>query len=528
MVVRGVQVAEPPATPARRRQHGLGALAGLLAGALGLGTAELLSGLLAQPLTPVLGVGQAVVEAVPGDVARRAIEVLGTADKPVLVTAVTIGALVMAALTGVLTARHRGLGLLAAAALAGLGVLAVASRPELGTYGLVPALVGGLVAVLVLPVLVDALAPWPTAGASRPPPRSPSGGPARRDVLRVVTVTGGLALAATGVGRWLGARRTRVEAARAALPLPTDGVVVPAGAQLAVPGISPWATPVQSFYRIDTALSPPLVDAAGWRLRVHGMVEREVELDLADLTARPPVQAWITLNCVSNEVGGDLIGNARWTGVRIADLLRQAGVRPGADAVLSTSADGFTVGTPVEALTDGRDALLAYAMDGQPLPVEHGFPVRMIVPGLYGFVSATKWVVDLEVTRFADISAYWTSRGWSAQAPVKTASRIDVPRDGSRLAPGRVAVAGVAWAQHRGIRTVQVRVDGGPWRAARLGGVPGDDTWRQWVWEWDATPGTHLLQVRATDGTGAAQTDQEAPPAPDGATGLHSVEVDVG
>jgi DMSO/TMAO reductase YedYZ molybdopterin-dependent catalytic subunit len=203
-------------------------------------------------------------------------------------------------------------------------------------------------------------------------------------------------------------------------------------------------------------------------------------------------------------------------------------VSPEADAVKSTSADDMTIGTPLAALTDdGRDALLAVAMNGEPLPLEHGFPVRMVTPGLYGYVSATKWLVDLEVTRFQDFDAYWTPRGYAERAPIKTSSRIDVPRSFARVSPGPTPVAGVAWSQDRGIETVEVRVDGGPWQRARLAAEDNVDTWRQWVWQWDATPGNHRIEVRATDSTGYTQTSDRAPIAPDGSTGWHSVNVTV-
>ncbi len=289
----------------------------------------------------------------------------------------------------------------------------------------------------------------------------------------------------------------------------------------------PFRVPNGDFYRIDTALVVPSVRAADWRLRIHGMVQREVELDFAGLLAQPLVERDVTLCCVSNEVGGDLVGNARWLGLPIGPLLAQAGPAAEADMVLSTSADGWTASTPLDVLTDGRDALLAVGMNGEPLPIEHGFPVRMVVPGLYGYVSATKWVVDLEVTRFDRAQAYWTPRGWSARGPVKTQSRIDVPGDGARVRAGRVAVAGVAWAQSRGIRAVEVRVDEGPWAPARLGAEASVDTWRQWVFAWDAAPGRHTLQVRATDRRGDVQTGDQAPPTPDGATGWHTIEVTV-
>lgn len=308
---------------------------------------------------------------------------------------------------------------------------------------------------------------------------------------------------------------------------------VPAGAQLRVPGISPFLTPNRDFYRVDTALVVPRVDADTWRLTLHGEgVARPLTLSLRELLARPLVEHDITLTCVSNEVGGPYAGNARWLGVRLADLLREAGVEPPsrggpADQLVARSVDGMTLGTPVEAVMDGREALLAVGMNGEPLPFAHGFPVRMVVPGLYGYVSACKWLSELRLTTFAAYDAYWVRRSWAARGPVKTQSRIDTPRPFAEPTEGRVAVAGVAWAQHRGIAAVQVRVDGGPWREARLADADGADTWRQWVWQWEATPGSHTLEVRATDGTGAVQTGERAGTVPDGATGWHSVVVRV-
>jgi hypothetical protein len=280
--------------------------------------------------------------------------------------------------------------------------------------------------------------------------------------------------------------------------------------------------PAWSFYRIDTAVVVPTIEPSDWSLRIHGMVERELTLTYDDLVSRQLTEAWVTLCCVSNPVGGDLIGNAWWSGVRVADLLREAGVRAGADAVKQTSKDGWTCGTPLAAMTDDRNAMLAIAMNGEPLPVEHGFPVRMVVPGLYGYVSATKWVVDLEVTRYADFKAYWTERGWSAMGPVRTESRIDVPRNGRAIA-GTVKVAGCAWAQHTGIAKVEIRLDGGPWVEARLGRVPSDDTWVQWDAEVQADPGIHTVSVRATDKSGYTQTGERRDVVPDGATGWDTI-----
>jgi DMSO/TMAO reductase YedYZ molybdopterin-dependent catalytic subunit len=305
-------------------------------------------------------------------------------------------------------------------------------------------------------------------------------------------------------------------------------VIFPADAQVGVKGVTPYVIDNASFYRIDTALVVPRLDTAGWSLKVHGMVDREVTIDWATLLTKPMQDALVTLMCVSNEVGGELTGNAIWTGWPVRELLAMAGPKPGADMVLSTSSDGWTAGTPLSVLTDDRNALLAIAMNGKPLPFEHGFPVRLVVPGLYGYVSATKWVTDLKVTTFADDQGYWTPRGWSARGPVKTESRIDVPRPGDRVTAGKVAVAGIAWAQHRGIKAVEVRVDDGEWKPARLAAEPTVDSWRQWVLEWQAVKGNHTITVRATDAEGVVQTEAQAPPAPDGATGWHTITVNVG
>jgi DMSO/TMAO reductase YedYZ molybdopterin-dependent catalytic subunit len=296
---------------------------------------------------------------------------------------------------------------------------------------------------------------------------------------------------------------------------------------LNVPGISPFVTPNSQFYRVDTALVLPEVDPGTWQLRIHGMVDREITVTFDDLLRRPLTEDYITLCCVSNPVSGPYIGNAKWLGASLSSLLRQAGIKSGATQLLCTSADGFTSGTPVQVVMDGRDALVAVAMNGAPLPVEHGFPARLVVPGLYGYVSACKWVTDIEVTTFQAAQGYWVPRGWSQLGPIKTESRIDVPSSGQQVKAGRVAVAGVAWAQHKGVEAVEVQVDNGPWHEATLATVPGIDTWRQWVWQWDATPGNHTLQARATDKTGYTQTSVQAQEVPNGASGypLNNVTV---
>jgi DMSO/TMAO reductase YedYZ molybdopterin-dependent catalytic subunit len=357
----------------------------------------------------------------------------------------------------------------------------------------------------------------------------PSRRPARRQFLAVSGIAAATAAVAGLAGRELITRKN-VSQARAAIRFPRPAVPappLPPGSDLGIPGLSSFITPDSSFYRVDTAILLPQVDPANWQLRIHGMVQREMTLTFDELLRRPLIEDYVTLTCVSNPVGGPFVGNAKWLGASLAGLIRQSRPLAGASQLLCTSVDGFTSGTPLQVVLDGRDALLAVAMNGEALPVAHGFPARMVVPGLYGYVSATKWVTDIEITTFAAANAYWVQRGWSQQAPIKTESRIDVPAGGATLAAGRTPVAGVAWAQHKGVAAVEVRVDGGPWQEARLAAVPDIDTWRQWVWEWQATPGNHLLEARATDATGYTQTAVTAPPPPNGASGYPSAAVTV-
>ena len=376
----------------------------------------------------------------------------------------------------------------------------------------------------------DARGPGGSAG---PPPDTwtyrPPTGPARRRFL----VASGLAVGATAVtalaGRELNARQS-VTQARSTIRLPKaaePAPPLPAGVDLKIPGLSSFVTPNSSFYRVDTAIVLPQVDPKTWTLRIHGLVDREVSITFDQLLRRPLVEHYLTMTCVSDPVSGPYIGNAKWLGASLADLIRSARPQAGASQLLCTSTDGFTSGTPIEVVLDGREALLAVGMNGSALPVEHGFPARMVVPGLYGYVSGTKWVTDIKVTTYQAETAYWAQRGWSPEATIKTESRIDVPLDGTARKPGRTPVAGVAWAQHRGISAVEVRVDGGPWHQATLATVPGIDTWRQWVWYWDATPGHHTLEARATDGTGHTQTVTPAPPEPNGASGYPTATITI-
>lgn len=346
-------------------------------------------------------------------------------------------------------------------------------------------------------------------------------------------LTGIVAASAVVVGlgaRALNATTASIRQIRDALrlPSPRTTVPVPQGAELDIDGISPLFTPNADFYRVDTALSVPTVDPNTWRLVVDGMVDKRVELSFDDLIALGLDEYVITLTCVSNEVGGDLVGNARWLGVPVRTVLAAAGVQSGADMVLSRSVDGFTASTPLESLTDpGVDAIFAVAMNGEPLPLEHGFPVRMVVPGLYGYVSATKWVEELKVTTFAADTAYWTPRGYSERAPIKFSSRVDTPKIGKPVAAGKVPIAGMAWAQGVGISAVEVSIDNGEWQRATLSSPINKDTWVQWMLEWDATPGSHYIAVRAINAAGELQIEESAPIAPDGSSGWQRTLVTV-
>jgi DMSO/TMAO reductase YedYZ molybdopterin-dependent catalytic subunit len=499
---------------------------GLLAGFCALAAAELVAGA-TDGVSPVVSVGDAVIDRVPDSLRDLAIDVFGGADKAALIVGILVVLALLAAAVGRLTVRRPGW---AAAAIAGLGVVGVvAARGDGTTLSFArdagPSIAGAAVGIAVL-------------RAGRRQPEGPLDATVaadarlldRRRFLVFVGAVGAVAASAGAAGRYLQGQ-AGAAASRAAVRLPRPRRPLPpvaAGTDLGIEGVAPFVTPNGDFYRIDTALLVPQVRTEGWTLRVHGMVDRELELTFDDLLARDLVEADVTLACVSNEVGGDLVGNARWLGARLDDLLREAGVQRGATQVVPRSADGFAAGFPTEVALDGRAALVAVGMNGEPLPLRHGFPARLVVPGLYGYVSATKWLTEIELTRFDDFDSYWVRRGWAKEAPIKTQSRIDTPRSGASLRPGRVPVAGVAWAQTRGIRAVEVRVDDGAWQPARLAAGAGDDTWRQWVYEWDADEGDHTLAVRATDGDGETQTGEREAPIPSGATGWHTVDVSVG
>jgi DMSO/TMAO reductase YedYZ molybdopterin-dependent catalytic subunit len=576
------------------------AMAGVLAGGVALGIAQLVAGLTGSTSSPVVAVGELSIDFTPPAVKDFAITAFGSHDKLALVTGILVILAIFAAAIGVLAARRLAWGMIGLGVFVLVGIIAALTRPNSSGGDALPTLVGGIVAAFALrrltavaaeavpaaparpaagtadpaqlpqagpadapdtgaspaagpaagdrppaagrPATADEWRPWrPGSGtpASRPSagqapravglPPIPDPHPRRSFIGNSLLVAGAAAIA--GYGGDLLSERGSVAAARRTLRIPRATVPappLPAGSDLRIPGLSSFITPNSAFYRVDTAIVLPEVAPSTWQLRIHGMVAKEITLNFEELIKRPLIEDYVTLTCVSNPVAGPYVGNAKWLGASVRALLQQAGIKSGATQLLCTSTDGFTSGTPVDVTMDGRDSMLAVAMNGTVLPVEHGFPVRMVVPGLYGYVSACKWITDIEVTTFENATAYWADRGWDPQAPIKTESRIDVPSGNNELKSGKQTIAGVAWAQHKGIEAVEVRIDRGAWRPARLAAVPDLDTWRQWVYDgWDATPGVHLIEARATDKTGYTQTSLQEQPEPNGASGYPAVQVQV-
>ena len=497
-------------------------LAGIAAAAVALGATQLLAVPFGSQADARTAVGSAVIDLTPGPVKEWAIQIFGMADKLFLSVIVIAVIAAIAAITARWETRRAPVGSIAIVAAGVVGCAAVLSRAGATAADLVPTIVGTVCGVAVLRLL--------TSGRLKDEPDDDGAGDTVDRGRRLSLVS--LGFLAVGVlsgaaGAVLTRRLSSVAGDRAAFALPRVAVPaapVPPTVQPKSVALPSFITSNADFYRIDTALSVPQLSRSDWRLKIHGMVDREVTYGFEDLQGFEVVEKLVTLTCVSNPVGGDLISNATWTGYRVRDLLARAGNHHDADMVLSTSIDGFTAGTPVDVLTDERDALLAIGMNGEPLPTQHGYPARLVVPGLYGYVSATKWVVDLELTRFDRAEAYWTRLGWSARGPIKSESRIDVPRSGQDIAGGPVTFGGVAWAQNRGVRAVEVRIDDGDWQPAQLGASYSNDTWRLWSFPWQAgDAGMHTITVRATDNTGAVQTSEQASPVPDGATGWHTV-----
>ncbi|MFJ7244393.1 molybdopterin-dependent oxidoreductase [Kitasatospora sp. NPDC098652] len=527
--------------PPRERllRAGAEAATGWAAAAAALGAGELVAALTGPDTAPVIAVGSAAIDLTPTPLKEYAIRTFGTDDKPVLLGGIYLTMALLAALAGLLAARRPTLGAGAFAAFGLLGAWAALSRPEAATGDALPALTAGVTGTATILVLARMLRAATTAARPQAPAGTPQSGeeaaePTGTTRRAVLTATGGAIAfgALTGIGgRTLSDRRYDIGAARDAVRIPPAAQPLPplpAALHPNIPGLSPFTTPNADFYRVDTALTLPRIDPRRWALRIRGMVDHPLLLSFDDLLHEPLEELDHTLSCVSNEVGGPYVGTTRWLGASLPALLRRAGVRPGADQLVGRSQDGMTTGTPLESVLDGRSALLAVAMNGEALPVAHGFPCRSVIPGFYGYTSATKWLVDLDVTTFTAYDPYWVQRGWDRTGTVRTASRIEVPAPFARVPAGDVTVAGTAWATHRGIATVEVRYDGGPWQQALLAADAGPEVWRQWTHTWTgATPGAHRIEVRATDATGAVQTETRAAPYPAGATGWHSTVVTV-
>lgn len=511
----------PTDAPAPRRTL-LHAAYGVLATLVGLAAAHLVAALTVPAASPVLAVGSTVIDLTPTPLKEWAIRQFGTADKLVLVGSVTVVVLLLAAAAGVISSRRETPGLLLLVGLAGVAGLLAVLRPGSGPLDVLPAVVAAVTASASLWWLhrVDGRAHH---GAS------PSGdGPTRRGV---VLASGGLAAAAVtmgALGRWVTSYRlggTDVALPTAADPAPG----FPEGLEAQYDAITPLRTPTAEFYRVDTRLTLPAVDVDSWTLTIDGDVDEEVTLTFEDLAAMRTVERDITLTCVSNEVGGPYVGGARWLGVPLKDVLDRAGIdSTRADQILSTDVDGMTISTPLDVALDGRDAMIAIGMNGGPLPRANGFPARMVVPGLYGFVSACKWITRMTLTTYDAEKAYWTERDWATDAPIKLSSRIDTPKPLSDSDAGTVVIGGIAWAQGVGIEKVEVRIDGEAWQEAKLGPQVTDDYWRQWYLEWDARPGQHFLACRATNKDGDVQTDVRMTPFPEGSSGLQEISVNVG
>lgn len=509
-------------SPSDGRSRWRSAFAGLASASAGVGVAEIVAVLVSPRASPLAASGALVIDLSPSWLKDAVIGLFGTADKVVIIVFVVLLVAIAAALAGIVEAKKPPVGRLIFVGVGTLGVFAAATRGDSTVLSVIPPIVAAVIAITVLVFLSRHSRAVDTAVGTHDRAFE------RRAFLISAGLAAGLGVLAAVGGRIAATSIQTVNAARRMFTLPMAAAKaepIPAGASLNIPGLAPLVTPNSDFYRIDTALIVPSIDPERWSLTITGLVDRDVALSFEELLALPLEENYTTLACVSNYVGGGLIGNALWLGYPIRKLLARVGPKSGADMVLSRSADGFTAGTPISALTDDRNAILAVAMNGEPLPPEHGFPARMVVPGLFGYVSATKWVTELKVTTFAEEAAYWTTRGWSARGPVKLSSRIDTPDPFGQVEAGIVAVAGVAWSQHVGISGVDVRVDDGQWEKATLAEAISADTWRQWHFPWKATSGRHTLTVRAIDANGVVQTAEIADVVPDGATGLHSLDV---
>jgi DMSO/TMAO reductase YedYZ molybdopterin-dependent catalytic subunit len=554
-------------------------IAGVVGAVVAFGIAELVHGLYSSVPSILVSIAQRIVELTPGALVTAGIELLGTADIPTLIATVLVGMVAITFLLGNLAVRHPALALAGVAVLAAIAIAAALADPFVATVPTVITIVGALLAgSAVTELLVRAASPRAVApptkeeasltaepgSAASPVMRSRETGSEERIAVgrgSFLLLGGGAAvagLAAAGVGRLLGGGTVEIAARPKKLNLPeapdekqpagkgeeaqgSTGKAVthetlpqpPADASIDIPGMPKLITPASSFYLIDTALSSPRIDVNDWTLSVKGAVDNPVEFSYKDLLGLPTREADITLSCVSNTIGGGLVSNGRWTGVLLSDVLEEAGmsrdkITNASKQLIGRSVDGFTAGFKTDIALDGRNALVAFGLNGSELPIKHGYPVRLVIPGLYGYVSATKWLTEIELTNW-NFDAYWIQRTWSKEGPVKTQSRIDTISDGDNLSAGKNPIGGIAWAPHRGIEKVEVSTDGGQiWNTASLAKQLAEDTWRQYIYDWNATPGDYTIQVRATDGNGETQTAQEAPPHPSGATGYHTIDVTVG
>jgi DMSO/TMAO reductase YedYZ molybdopterin-dependent catalytic subunit len=550
-------------------------IAGIVGAIVAFGMAELVHGLYEPVPSVFVALAQGVVEFTPGELVTQGIETLGQADIPTLITSLIVGTLMVAALLANLAVRHPVLALVGVAVLAAVGVAASLAQPFVALVPTIVTVVGALIlgaAVTETLLRTSGLrAAKPVGSEATPPPGDPSPVVRSREAhaeggisvnrWNFLVLGGGAAvagLAAVGVGRLLSGRGEQASSAPKPLKLPESPAKPseqqssgqegkgggqptvkhetlappPKDASIDVPGMPKLITPAASFYLIDTELVSPRIDVNSWKLSVKGAVDNPIELSYKDLLDMPTREADITLSCVSNTVGGGLVSNGRWTGVLLSDVLAEAGVSRdkitrASQQLVGRSVDGFTTGFKTQIALDGREALVAFGLNGSELPLKHGYPVRLVVPGLYGYVSATKWLTELELTDW-DYDAYWIQRTWSKEGPIKTQSRIDTVQDGAQISAGKISIGGIAWAPQRGIERVEVSTDGGAsWDEARLASQLALDTWRQYVYDWDARPGQYTLQVRATDGEGKTQTAKQAPPHPSGATGYHTIEVSV-
>lgn len=564
-----IQPARPAsARPPLRARIGdllLWGLFGMVATVAGLASAHLVAALTTPAASPVLAVGSAVIDRTPTPMKEWAIREFGSRDKVILIGSVLAMTLLLAFAAGILARRRTGLGVALLLVLVTLSAGAVLERPSAAVTDVFPAVVAGVVGTVVLvwcarqahlsvrPSLPRA--PVPAPGTSEPRAHTPgsdatevkpaaphpmlaatpgheptepaTAAPASASRRTLLLATGAITAVSAAAG-WAGVKieKARTKIATIVLPKPAEPAApLPTGVEKTIRDVSALQTPTKDFYRVDVNLSIPLVPVDDWDLRIDGNVEHPFTLTFDELAALPLIERDITLTCVSNEVGGQYVGAARWLGVPLKALMDRAGVRAGSDQILSTAEDGFTISTPLEVALDGRDAMVAIGMNGEQLRAEHGFPARLVTPGLYGYVGATKWLRRLTVTTYAQESAYWTDRDWAIKGPIKISSRIDTPAPLARLRAGRVPIGGVAWAQHRGVGKVEVRIDDGDWQEARMGPDVGVDYWRQWYFLWDATPGPHGLAVRAVTLDGEVQTAERATPFPNGSSGIQELRV---